>query len=321
MAQILQQLVGGLVANAVTKLIMSPLDVTRVVQQLGIEATPSEDPTTPKPQYDLVDSVKFIYQRAGVGGFFAGMSVSLLRFIPTQVASVTGRLIATYVDVNEDDATPVAIAKIIFIAGVPALATVTVSYPFEMAYTRAVLRKLKLTSRSQALTMSELRRRHGLAAWYRGIVSSSAGLLLYRFLFYFTYNTADRLLPGQTIARVAVRGMLATIVTGVATYPVDLIRRRQLADPVTHKSTVTCARTIVQREGLRGLFAGMTSVLVLGALNFLSALGSQGAPQDQAGQQMSEEEMAVLLKQAEAEAAEAARRGDLPPVPRDAASR
>lgn len=71
----------------------------------------------------------------------------------------------------------------------------------------------------------------GLAGLYRGFVISCVGIVIYRGLYFGCYDTLKALLPKSVIDNFFVNFLLGwsvTIGAGLASYPIDTIRRRMM---------------------------------------------------------------------------------------------
>jgi solute carrier family 25 (adenine nucleotide translocator) protein 4/5/6/31 len=103
----------------------------------------------------------------------------------------------------------------------------------------------------------------GIAGLYRGFVVSCVGIIAYRGCYFGFYDTLKPLvlvgdLKGSFIASFLL-GWIVTIVSGIASYPLDTIRRRMMmtaGEAVKYKSSIDCGMQIIQKEGVKSLFKG-----------------------------------------------------------------
>jgi len=102
----------------------------------------------------------------------------------------------------------------------------------------------------------------GIAGLYRGFVISCVGIIVYRGLYFGVYDSVKPLLPKQYQNNFLVSFMLGwaiTIGAGLASYPLDTIRRRMMmtsGEAVKYTSSIQCGRQIMAKEGVSSFFKG-----------------------------------------------------------------
>ncbi|CAK9207532.1 unnamed protein product [Sphagnum troendelagicum] len=103
----------------------------------------------------------------------------------------------------------------------------------------------------------------GIAGLYRGFVISCAGIVVYRGLYFGIYDSLKPVvlvgsLEGNFLASFLL-GWGITIGAGLASYPIDTVRRRMMmtsGEAVKYKSSYDAFRQIVAKEGTKSLFKG-----------------------------------------------------------------
>jgi solute carrier family 25 (adenine nucleotide translocator) protein 4/5/6/31 len=102
----------------------------------------------------------------------------------------------------------------------------------------------------------------GIAGLYRGFVISCVGIIVYRGLYFGVYDSVKPLLPKQYqnsfLASFAL-GWAITIGAGLASYPLDTVRRRMMmtsGEAVKYTSSIQCASQIMAKEGVSSFFKG-----------------------------------------------------------------
>jgi len=101
----------------------------------------------------------------------------------------------------------------------------------------------------------------GIAGLYRGFVISAVGIFIYRGLYFGMYDSFKPLL-GQYEDNFIVNfgmGWIITIVAGIASYPIDTVRRRMMmtsGQAVKYKNSLDAFNQIVAKEGMSSLFKG-----------------------------------------------------------------
>ncbi|KAH7411595.1 mitochondrial carrier domain-containing protein [Phaeosphaeria sp. MPI-PUGE-AT-0046c] len=111
----------------------------------------------------------------------------------------------------------------------------------------------------------------GIAGLYRGFMPSVAGIVVYRGLYFGMYDSIKPVLltgslEGNFLASFAL-GWAVTTGAGIASYPLDTIRRRMMmtsGEAVKYKNTLDAARQIVAAEGVKSLFKGAGANILRG---------------------------------------------------------
>jgi len=103
----------------------------------------------------------------------------------------------------------------------------------------------------------------GIAGLYRGFSISCVGIVVYRGLYFGLYDSIKPvILTGalqQSFIASFLLGWSITIGAGLASYPIDTIRRRMMmtsGEAVKYRSSMHCASEIVRKEGVKSLFKG-----------------------------------------------------------------
>nr|PNR61671.1 hypothetical protein PHYPA_000094 [Physcomitrium patens] len=103
----------------------------------------------------------------------------------------------------------------------------------------------------------------GVAGLYRGFVISCVGIVVYRGLYFGMYDSLKPVLLVGTLQdnffASFMLGWSITIGAGLASYPLDTVRRRMMMTSgaaVKYKSSMDAAQQIVVKEGYKSLFKG-----------------------------------------------------------------
>jgi len=101
----------------------------------------------------------------------------------------------------------------------------------------------------------------GIVGLYRGFAISCFGIIVYRGLYFGMYDSIKPLLGPYSDNFLAsfLLGWSVTIVAGLASYPVDTIRRRMMmtsGEAVKYKSSMHAAAVILKNEGWKSFFKG-----------------------------------------------------------------
>ncbi|PYH79971.1 mitochondrial carrier [Aspergillus uvarum CBS 121591] len=111
----------------------------------------------------------------------------------------------------------------------------------------------------------------GIAGLYRGFGPSVAGIVVYRGLYFGMYDSIKPVvlvgpLEGNFLASFLL-GWTVTTGAGIASYPLDTVRRRMMmtsGEAVKYKSSADAFRQIVAREGVKSLFKGAGANILRG---------------------------------------------------------
>ncbi|KAK8866160.1 ADP,ATP carrier protein [Kwoniella newhampshirensis] len=111
----------------------------------------------------------------------------------------------------------------------------------------------------------------GIAGLYRGFVPSVVGIIVYRGLYFGLYDSVKPVvlvgpLEGNFLASFLL-GWTVTTSAGLASYPLDTIRRRMMmtsGGAVHYKSMMDAGSQIVAKEGAKSLFKGAGANILRG---------------------------------------------------------
>jgi solute carrier family 25 (adenine nucleotide translocator) protein 4/5/6/31 len=102
----------------------------------------------------------------------------------------------------------------------------------------------------------------GFAGLYRGFAISCVGIVVYRGCYFGFFDSLKPMLPAGMENNFAVTfalGWVVTIAAGLASYPLDTIRRRMMmtsGEAVKYKSSMDCASQVLKAEGVSSFFKG-----------------------------------------------------------------
>lgn len=103
----------------------------------------------------------------------------------------------------------------------------------------------------------------GIGGLYRGFVISCVGIVVYRGLYFGMYDSIKPVLLTGDLANnfgaAFLLGWGITIAAGLASYPIDTIRRRMMmtsGQAVKYKNSMDCFQQVLKNEGAKSLFKG-----------------------------------------------------------------
>jgi len=110
----------------------------------------------------------------------------------------------------------------------------------------------------------------GVAGLYRGFAISCVGIIVYRGCYFGFYDSIKPMLPNGLEKNLLVTfflGWAVTIAAGLASYPLDTIRRRMMmtsGEAVKYDSSFACAKEIMAKEGIKSFFKGAGANILRG---------------------------------------------------------
>jgi len=110
----------------------------------------------------------------------------------------------------------------------------------------------------------------GVAGLYRGFVISCVGIIVYRGLYFGMYDSVKPLMPKTMVDNFMANFLLGWCITvgaGLASYPIDTIRRRMMmtsGEAVKYNGSIDCARVILKNEGMKSFFKGAGANILRG---------------------------------------------------------
>ena len=110
----------------------------------------------------------------------------------------------------------------------------------------------------------------GIAGLYRGFVISCVGIVIYRGLYFGIFDSVKPALPGHYKDNLFVNFLLGwgvTVGAGLASYPIDTIRRRLMmtsGEGEKYKGSMDCGAKILANEGWKSFFKGAGANILRG---------------------------------------------------------
>lgn len=110
----------------------------------------------------------------------------------------------------------------------------------------------------------------GIAGLYRGFVISCIGIVIYRGLYFGIFDSVKPSIPANMKDSFFVNfalGWTVTVGAGLASYPIDTIRRRMMmtsGEGEKFKGSIDCASKILVNEGVGSFFKGAGANILRG---------------------------------------------------------
>ncbi|KAJ0047717.1 hypothetical protein Pint_16292 [Pistacia integerrima] len=232
-----------------------------------------------RPYMGIGDCFKRVLREEGFLSFWRGNQANVIRYFPTQAFNFAfkGYFKTLFGRSKEKDGYLKWFAG--NLASGSAAGATTSIFLYHLDYARTRLgtdaRECPINGQRQFKGLLDVYRKtlstDGVAGLYRGFGVSIIGITLYRGMYFGLYDTLKPIiLVGPFEGNFFVSFLLGwsiTSVSGVCAYPFDTLRRRMMltsGQPIKYRNTMHALREIIQLEGFRALFRGVTANMLLG---------------------------------------------------------
>jgi len=258
-------MMGG-VSAAVAKTAAAPIERVKLLIQNQDEMLKSG--RLDKPYLGINDCFKRVIAQDGFVSLWRGNMANVLRYFPTQALNFAfkdqfKRMFAVPKNASYGKKFSANIAA----GGMAGAASLTFVYSLDFARTRLGndSKAAKKGGERQFNGLVDVYRKtlatDGIRGLYRGFNISVVGIVVYRGLYFGLYDSIKPMLgsyQGNLFANFML-GWAITIGAGLASYPIDTVRRRMMmtsGEAVKYKSSAHAFAEIIKKEGTRSLFKG-----------------------------------------------------------------
>ncbi|KAK4226142.1 mitochondrial thiamine pyrophosphate carrier 1 [Podospora fimiseda] len=278
----LQVTAAGATAGLISRFIIAPLDVVKIRLQLQTHSL--SDPLTHSPRggpiyKGTLPTIRHILRTEGITALWKGnVPAELLYVAHNAVQFTTYRQVTLLLHSTFGEGTIPASGES-FIAGAVAGGTATaVTYPLDLLRTRFAAQGNARVYTNMREAILRIGREEGLRGYFQGLGPGLAQIIPFMGVFFAVYETlrphfSKLELPFSSGGALA--GTIASVTAKSVTFPLDLVRKRiQVQGPTRdkyfqimpeYKGAINTARTIVRKDGYRGLYRGLTVSLVKAA--------------------------------------------------------
>ncbi|GBF89825.1 ADP,ATP carrier protein, mitochondrial-like [Raphidocelis subcapitata] len=261
-------LMGG-VSAAVSKTAAAPIERVKLLIQNQDEMI--KQGRLSEPYKGIGDCFKRTMAEEGFGSLWRGNTANVVRYFPTQALNFAfkdyyKRLFAF----NKDrDGYWKWFAGNMASGGAAGATSLAFVYSLDYARTRLANdnKSSKKGGTREFNGLVDVYRKtlasDGIAGLYRGFAISCVGIVVYRGLYFGMYDSIKPvLLVGDLADNFGASFLLGwgiTIGAGLASYPIDTVRRRMMmtsGQAVKYNSSLDCFRQVVAKEGVKSLFKG-----------------------------------------------------------------
>lgn len=263
-------------AAVISKTVAAPIERVKMVVQNQAEMVRSG--ALDRPFTGIVDCTKWIMTNEGPVAFWKSNFTNCLRYFPTQALNFAfkGQIKAWGLKPSKaEKGTFTALAKNIGGGGLAGGGSLCFVYSLDYARTRLAndLKGSKKGGSREFNGLFDVYKKtwasDGFAGLYRGFNISFIGIFVYRGFYFGLYDTIMPMLGEDSglFVRFCV-GYAVTVLAGLASYPIDTIRRRMMmtsgAADLQYKSSAQCGAAILKSEGFASFFKGAGANILRG---------------------------------------------------------
>ena len=255
------------VAAGVSKTAAAPIERVKLLVQNQAEMLKSG--RLAEPYKGIVDCATRVAADEGIVSFWRGNTANVVRYVPTQALNFAFKpVFKSMFAVKQSDGKAIFMLANIASGGMAGVCSLIFVYSLDFVRTRLAndSKSAKGGGERQFNGMFDVYRKiiasDGIAGLYRGFVISAVGIFIYRGFYFGLYDTAQTVMPsnlkGNFFANFAL-GWVVTTTAGLASYPIDTIRRRMMmtsGEGVKYKNSLHAAQVILQSEGVSSFFRG-----------------------------------------------------------------
>jgi solute carrier family 25 (adenine nucleotide translocator) protein 4/5/6/31 len=267
-------------AAVISKTLSAPIERIKMVVQNQDEMV--KRGTLEKPFTGIGDCTSWLLKNEGVAAFWKSNFTNCLRYFPTQALNFSFKGAVKKVDAlkaGKGDSYALKLSKNIAAGGIAGVGSLSFVYSLDYARTRLAndLKGNKKGGGEREFNglldvYKKTLAADGLPGLYRGFVISAVGIFVYRGLYFGLYDTVMPMLPESMESNAGIKfgvGYCVTVAAGLASYPIDTIRRRMMMTSggdktMMYNGSIDCARQILAKEGFQSYFKGAGANILRG---------------------------------------------------------
>merc|ERR1712126_763970 len=208
------------IAAGVSKTAAAPIERVKLLVQNQDEMI--KQGRLDKPYTGVMDCTRRTLADEGIKPFWRGNLANVIRYFPTQALNFAFKgQIKSIFNVSKDASYATKMSANIASGGFAGSLSLTVVYSLDYARTRLA---------NDSKGKDGKRQYNGIVGLYRGFAISCVGIFIYRGLYFGIYDTAKPIFIGENGSFMAsfLLGWAVTVISGLASYPIDTIRRRMM---------------------------------------------------------------------------------------------
>jgi len=262
-------------AAGVSKTVAAPIERVKLLVQNQAEMLKSG--RLAEPYKGVADCARRVAAEEGVGSFWRGNMANVVRYFPTQALNFMFKPMFKRMFAREKkDGYALWFAANIASGGFAGVGSLCFVYSLDFVRTRLAndAKSAKGGGERQFNGPLDVYRKiiktDGILGVYRGFGISAIGIFIYRGFYFGLYDTVQGILPptvkGNFFANFAI-GWVVTTTAGLASYPIDTIRRRMMmtsGEGVKYRSSMHAFTEILKNEGVAAYFRGAGANILRG---------------------------------------------------------
>jgi len=266
---------GG-VSAAISKTCASPIEVIKLRLQNVDEMIKAG--TLDKPYNGISDCASRVVNEEGVKGLWKGNGTNVIRYFPTQALNFSLKDYFKRIFGRDKHRDGYFVWFLGNLASGGAAGSVSLFFVYSLDYARTRLtndlKSAKKGGQKQFNGLIDVYKKtlasDGIAGLYRGFVISCVGIVIYRGLYFGIYDSLKPALPENLKNNLMANFLLGwgvTVGAGLASYPIDTIRRRMMmtsGQAEKYSGSIDCGQKIVAKEGVKALFKGAGANIIRG---------------------------------------------------------
>ncbi|KAM9324871.1 solute carrier family 25 member 43 [Gastrophryne carolinensis] len=255
---------GGL-AGLLSRSVTAPLDVAKILSQVG----------TYHSKHGFLATFRLLYRAEGLPAFWKGNLTACLRLLPYSAIQLSAyhRLSALFVD----DLGQISPTKAIVAGSMAGMLAAVAIYPTDVIKTRLIVQNsMEPTYQGIVHALTTVYYQEGLRALYRGVSLSILGAVPFSTGLFLMDMSLDRLWrePGGHLTPLQnfVNGCFAAGVAQTLSFPFETVKKKMQAQSqilpqcggvdVHFNGVLDCFRQIVKVKGVLSLWNGLTANLL-----------------------------------------------------------
>jgi solute carrier family 25 (adenine nucleotide translocator) protein 4/5/6/31 len=272
---VIEFLMGG-VSAAVSKTLAAPIELVKLRLQ-NMDAM-LKNGALEHPYAGIVDCTSRVVKEEGVKALWKGNGTNVLRYFPTQALNFAFKdyFKRLFGKSKEKDGYWIWFAGNLASGGAAGSVSLAFVYSLDYARTRLTndLKSAKKGGQKQFTGLVDVYKKtlasDGIAGLYRGFVISCVGIVIYRGLYFGVYDSLKPMLPGHMKDSLFANFLLGwgvTVGSGLASYPIDTIRRRMMmtsGEGEKFSGSIDCFNKILAKEGWKSFFKGAGANILRG---------------------------------------------------------
>ena len=277
-------MMGG-VSAAVSKTIAAPIELVKLRLQNMPEMLKAG--SLKEPYTGIVNCFSRVASEEGFMALWKGNWTNVLRYFPTQALNfmVKDEIKKRLSFKKETYGYTINMLGNIFSGGVAGGVSLCFVYSLDYARTRLANDKksAKKGGEKQFSGIADVYKqtyaKDGFFGLYRGFVISFIGIFIYRGLYFGLFDTFKPMMPSSYRDNFTANFLLGysiTVLAGLASYPIDTIRRRMMmtsGEAVQYSGSLDCAKHILKEKGVKAFFNGASANILRGIAGALVISG------------------------------------------------